>query len=120
VRDRESNHLKSLILQDDPRLYLNEVNLDRRPSSSQYHAVDQIIHALERPTPTVDLQTLHRFPTGEGGYEPPQAQDVIKMTVGEEDAIEALESQPTAQNLPLCPFAAVDQETIIPVEHDLS
>ena len=56
---------------------------------------------------------------GKGGYQPAEAEDVVKVRVGEQDFIEPLEADAAAEKLALRAFAAVDQEAIFIVLNNL-
>jgi hypothetical protein len=119
VNDRKGHDLEGVVLQHNPRAHLDEINLNRGFSASQHDAVDQIIHPLQRPAAAVDLKVINRFPAGEGGYQAPQAEDVVEMAVSEEDSVEPLETQTAAQYLSLGPLAAVYQKAVVSVKDDL-
>jgi len=73
----------------------------------------QFPHAAQGSHPAVDLHLLHGLPAAEGRGQAAQPEDVIQVAVRQQDALEPLEPEPTAQDLPLGPLAAVDQEAVL-------
>ncbi|OGO10352.1 MAG: hypothetical protein A2Z66_06185 [Chloroflexi bacterium RBG_13_66_10] len=77
------------------------------------------MNALERPAPGPDLEVVDRFPAGERGEKAGQPEDVVEVTVGDQNAVETAEPDSGAEDLPLSSLAAVDQETLVTVAHHL-
>jgi hypothetical protein len=50
---------------------------------TQRHAKDQLCHPFEGAMPAVNLQFFQHFPTAEGGCQPAQAENMVKVAVGE-------------------------------------
>ena len=67
----------------------------------------------------VDLHLLDRLPAHERGKQPGQPQDMIQVAVGDQDVVQALETDPGLQDLALGAFAAVDQEAVFIMLDDL-
>jgi hypothetical protein len=44
---------------------------------------------------------------------------MVEMAVGEQHFIQAFETQTAFQNLPLCAFAAVEQEAVLAMQNDV-
>jgi hypothetical protein len=59
------------------------------------------------------------FPTGKRGQEAAETEDVIEVSVGDEDASESTKANPRPEDLALGPFAAVDQESMVAKAHHL-
>ena len=90
-----------------------------RISTAQHHPKDELADAFQRPTAAEDLQLFDRLPAREGRDQPCQAQDVVEVTVGDQDAVEALEAQARLEDLALGALAAVDQEAVLVVDDHL-
>jgi hypothetical protein len=116
VRHGKGRDLKRVVLQYNSRVHLNEVNRYLRFPPSQDNTVYQIVYPLKRPTAAINLDVVDCLPTGKSGDQPAQTQNVIKMTVGKENPVQPLKAQPALQDLPLCPFATIDQKAIVFVQ----
>jgi hypothetical protein len=77
------------------------------------------MNALEGEFSGMDLQVVDRLPAQEGGKQSTQPKDVIQVTVGDEDVVEVLESQPGLQDLALGALAAVDEKAMLIMFHQL-
>ncbi len=119
VDDREGDHLEVVVFEHHAGADVDQVNRHRRARAAQHHTEDQVFDAIQRPAPTVDFQPVHGFPPRKGGDQPAQAQNVIEMAVGEQHALQTPEADPAAQNLPLRPFAAIDEKPLVAPQHDL-
>jgi len=113
----EGDQLHFSRIQDDTRLEGNQVELQVDLAASQ-HNVDQVSHPLQRPVAGIDVQFFGCFPTGKCRHNTTKSQDVIQVSVGQQNRIEALEAQAAAQQLALCALAAVDHEAPILVKND--
>lgn len=49
---------------------------------AQHHAENQIVDSIQGVLGAVDLNFFHNFPSKEGGHQPAQPQNMIKMSVG--------------------------------------
>ena len=87
--------------------------------ASQNDAEEEIVDPFQGPSAPPDLQTIDGFPAHECGKQPCQTEDVIEMTVCDQDPIETPESDPRLQDLALRPLTAIDQESVIPITYDL-
>ncbi|OQC22633.1 MAG: hypothetical protein BWX68_03063 [Verrucomicrobia bacterium ADurb.Bin063] len=68
----------------------------------------QVADAFERVSAAVDFQAVNGFPTHEGGEQSAKPEDVVEVTVGDEDAVETLEADARLQDLPLGALSAID------------
>jgi hypothetical protein len=62
---------------------------------------------------------LDALPASKRGQKAAEAEDVIEVSVGDEDAIEAAKPNSGPEDLALGPFAAVDQESMVAKAHHL-
>ena len=76
------------------------------------HDFHQRTHAGDGAGAAVDVEFFQRFPTTQRACQPAKPQDVVQMTVGQEDAIQTTKAQTAAQELTLGAFAAVDHEAV--------
>jgi hypothetical protein len=113
---REGRDCQAFSLPDGPRLDLVKVQLHLYLTTAKDN-IHEVADALQSPGATVDSQTSGCFPTGKRGDESPEAQNVVQMAVGEQDFVQAFETQAAAQNLALSSFTAVNKESAILV-HD--
>jgi hypothetical protein len=77
------------------------------------------MNAIERGTPSEDIELIDRLPAQERGHQPAQPKDMIEMAVREQDACKVLETSARLQDLALCAFTAIDQKTIFVMFDDL-
>ena len=119
MEDRESGHGEIIRFEEDARLDLMQVEDHRRLSAAQDHIVEQVMDAVERPLAAVDVHFLDGFPAHEGGEQPCQAEDVVQVTVGDENIAQVPEADAGLQDLALGALAAVDQEAEFIVLDDL-
>src|SRR5574337_1079755 len=91
-------------------LDLNQFDRHGRLGAAQNDAEQQIVNALERGLAGVQLKIVDRFPAHKGGKQARQAEDVIEVGVGDEDAVEALEADAALKNLALGAVAAIHQK----------
>ena len=75
--------------------------------------------ALQGEGAGIDLELVDRLPTHERREQAGQPQDVIEVTVGDQDAVQAAETEPRSKDLPLRPLAAVDEESVVLEGNDL-
>jgi hypothetical protein len=73
------------------------------------------VDAIKCGAPAEDFEFINRLPTQESAEQPAQPEDMIEMSVREQDARQAFESDPRLQNLALGSFAAIDEETVFVV-----
>ena len=64
------------------------------------------------------MRPLARLQQRQGRDQATQAQQVVEMGVGEQDAIEPAQAEPAPEQLALGPLTAIDQEPALPVHHD--
>ncbi len=77
------------------------------------------MHAIQRGTPAENLEFVNRLPAQERAEQTAQPENVIEMTMREQNAIQVFESQTRLQDLPLRAFAAIHQKAILVVLHHL-
>ncbi len=70
----------------------DQVNGHGRFRAAQYHAVHQVADALQRARAAVNFKVVDALPAHEGGEQPAEPEDVVEVTVGDEDAVETLEA----------------------------
>ena len=75
--------------------------------------------SVEGSSPGEDIQFINCFPSQERTEQSAQTQDVVKMSMCEEDAGEILKARSRLQDLALSPLSAVDQKTIFIMFDDL-
>src|SRR5512135_561660 len=75
--------------------------------------------AVQGPLAAIDVHFLNRLPTHEGGEQPCQPEDVVKMSMGDQDMAEILKAQAGLQDLALGALTAIDQEAVFIVLDDL-
>ena len=78
-----------------------------------HHAVQQVADTLQRVRAAVNLEAVNGFPAHEGGEQPAKPENVVEVSVGDEDAVEALKADAGLQDLALGTLAAVDQEAVL-------
>src|SRR5574341_75089 len=106
-----------VLVEQQAGLDLNQFDRHWRLGAAQNDAEQQIVNALERGLAGVQLKIVDRLPAHKGGKQARQAEDVIEVGVGDEDAVEALEADAALKNLALGAFAAIHQKAVL-VVHD--
>ena len=119
MNDGERAEAKSVILQKRPGLDGSELDVDRGAGAPQDNAEEKVVDALQGPGPGPDFQRFDCFPAHERGQQAGQSENVIEVSVGDQDPVQAPESQPRTKNLSLGSFAAVDQEAVISIGDDV-
>ncbi len=119
MEDRESRHREIAGLEEHAGLDLVQVEDDGGLTAAQHHAVEQVVDAVERPPAAVNVELLDGLPAHEGGEQPGQPEDVVQVTVGDENVAQVPEADAGLQDLALGAFAAVDQEAELVVLDDL-
>ena len=112
--------LKMLVFDQDARLNGREINFYRWTRPAKDHAEQQIVNAFQRPGAAPDLQFFDRFPSGKGGKQPSQAQDVVQMAMRYEYSIEPPETDPGSEDLALSALTTVDQDAIVAEANNVS
>ena len=75
--------------------------------------------ALEGVATGVDLERFDRFPAHEGREQATQSEDVVEMSVGNENPVQAAKPDARLKDLPLRPLSTVDQEAVLTVGDNL-
>lgn len=78
------------------------------------------MNAVQRPFTCQDLEIVDRLPSGKSRDQPSQSEDVVEMTMCDQDAIETPEPDSRPQNLSLGALATINQESLVAVGQDLS
>ena len=74
---------------------------------------------IERGPPAENIQLVYSLPTQECGHQSTQPQDVIEMTVRQQNASQIFKASARLQDLTLCAFTAIDQKPILIMFDDL-
>ena len=119
MEDREGRHREIIRLEENARLDLVQVEGHGCLPAAQHHAVEQVMDAVERPFATENIQFLDGFPAHECGEQAGQAEDVVEMTVGDENVVQVPEAEAGLQDLTLGALAAVNEEAEFVVLDDL-
>jgi hypothetical protein len=78
--------------------------------TTQHHTKDQVMHPVKGVPGAVDLHFFDHIPAQKGRHQPAQPKDMIKMTVGQQNLIQALKTNASTQDLALSPLTAIHQE----------
>jgi hypothetical protein len=117
--DREGENFQVVGFQNFSGHYLHENQFHRRLGAPQDDAEDEVPYPFQRGPSAVNLQILYGLPAGKGGNQSTQAQDVVQVTVGQQDAVQPFEPQPALENLPLGALTAIYQKPMVLIEHHL-
>ena len=71
------------------------------------------MNAGHRARRSENLQIIHCLPAQQGRNQTSQSQDMIQMAVSDQNAVEALETDPRFKDLALRTLAAVDQKAVL-------
>jgi hypothetical protein len=85
----------------------------------KHHAVQQVVDTIQRPAAAEDLQGLDRLPAQKGAQQAAQAQYVVQVPVGQQDARQVPETHARLQDLPLGSLSAVHQKAVFIVLDNL-
>ena len=116
---REGAHGEVGRVKEHPARHRDQLHRHGRLGAAQHYLEQQVVNAVKRGSAAVDLQLLDGLPAHERGEQPAEAQDVVEVSVGDEDAVEPLEAYPRLQDLPLRALAAVHQEAVLVVLHQV-
>jgi len=100
-------------------LDLVHVQWHGRLVATQHHIVNQRVDTIERGAPAKDIELIDRFPSKKGTEQTAQSEDVIEVSVCEQNVVDILKPRARLQNLSLCAFAAIHQKAIFIVFDDL-
>ncbi len=116
--DGKRRQSESAVLKQQTRLHL--IQLDAHIGNLPWPKdnLHQRLHTRQGKRPAVDVQFLQRLPAPQRAGQPAQAQDVVEVTVGEQNLVEPAETQARAQQLALRAFAAVDHEAVLVGQHE--
>ena len=117
---RESGDGKIFGFEKRPRLDFPEVKRHGGRVAAQHHILDQGADAIQCGAPSKDFELVNRLPAHERAEQTAEAENMIQVTVREQDARQMPKANPRLQDLALSPFAAIDQKTIFVVCDDLS
>jgi hypothetical protein len=81
--------------------------------------MNEIADSLHGMPPGVDLEPVDRFPAHEGRKQACQAQDVVEVTVRDQNPIQSSKTDSGLQDLALRALTAVNQESLLTVADDL-
>src|SRR5690606_11907746 len=112
MRNRKGAYGEILCLEELACLKLDQVDLNGQALITQHDIEQQRMNPIQRGTAAVNIEGFDAFPPGKGRHQAAQPQIVIEVSVCEQDAVQSFEADAAAQNLALCAFAAVDQETV--------
>jgi hypothetical protein len=74
-------------------LNFTQVKGNGRLGAPKDDTVEQVVDAAHGPMSGEEFHFFHCFPPHEGGEQTCEAEDVVKVTVGDEDFVEAFEPQ---------------------------
>ena len=104
----ERAQLVALARQHGVRRELDDGDLEREPAEDPAQRLEELVEAA-RP---VQRQRQLAAAQGEGLEHPGQTEEVVGVKVGQEDLLQVDEAEIGAQQLPLRPLAAVDQQPL--------
>ena len=107
-----------LALKNQAWLDLQKVQRHRRFCAPQHNAVDQITDAVHGVAGAVNVDLFDGFPAHEGRKHACQSKNMVQVTVGQEDMVQAFEANPRLQDLPLRAFATINHETELVMFND--
>jgi len=107
-----------LALKNQSWFDLQHIHGHRRLGTSQHNAIDQIANAVQRMAAAVNVNLLNGFPAHEGREHACQTEDMIKVTVSQQDMVQTFEANPGFQDLPLRALATIHHETKLVMFHD--
>ncbi len=118
VEDRESRYGKIVRFEEDSWLELVQIKGHRRLCSAQDYLIKQIMDAVEGPLATIYVNLINCLPAHECGEQPCQPENMVKVSMGDEDMLQVLEANAGLQDLALCALAAIDQEAkLVVLDH---
>ena len=118
VVNRKCPDIEVLALENQAGFDFEHIQWHRGFGAPQYHAVDQVSDAVHCVAAAVDVDLFNRFPPHKSRKHASQTEDVVEVTMGEEDVIQAFKAHPGFEDLPLGAFAAINHKTILIVLND--
>ena len=88
--------------------------------TAEDNIINQSANTIQCPTSAEDFKLINCFPAHERADQAAEAEDVIEVTMRQQDARQMPEADTGLQNLTLCAFAAVNEKTIFVVRDDKS
>ena len=119
VRDGKRRYGEVLGLEEHARLDLAELQRHGGLIPAQHDPVKQVMHAVESRAAAEDLKLLDCLPAQERAQQPAQAQNMVKVAMGQKHSRQVPKTDTRLQDLPLGALAAVDQEAVLVVLDDL-
>src|SRR5258708_631138 len=92
---------KIFVVKKDTWFQVYKMNGHGRLFAVQHNAKNQFVNAIQSGFATVDWERLGTPPQNKGGKKPRQSQNVVQVPVRDQDAVQALEADTTAQYLSL-------------------
>ena len=100
--------IKFIFLDNDTFFHRHECQIKGSVVAAQDNSINQIVHAAQGSFAPIYFQGIDRFPAQQGGEQSCQAQNMIEMTMRDQNTIEAFKSNPRLQNLSLGAFPTID------------
>ncbi len=113
-RDREI-----VRFEERPRLDLVHPDRHGRLVAAQDHTVDQVMDPVEGGAAAEDIQLLDRLPAHECGHQTGQPEDMVEVTMRQQDAGQVLEPGTRLQDLALGALPTIHQKSIFIMFDDL-
>ena len=115
---RKCPHSKIVLLDDGARLEHDALDLEWGRSVRPDHLGQQAPHGAERRRAAVHGEAAARFQQRQGGDQTADAEQMVEMGVGEQDAVQPTQPEPAREQLALGALAAVHQEPAPPVQDE--
>ena len=118
VRHRKGPHAQMVILDDGARLDGGVCDLEFGTCVRPDHLGEQTSHHPERCGAAVHRELAAGFEKRQGGHQSTEAEQVVEMSMGEQDAVQPTKSEPAPQQLALRALTAVHEKPAVPVQND--
>ena len=109
---RKGRDGKIRTVEEFARTYGDEFDRHGGVPAAQHDRIDQIMDAIQGSRATVNLELIDSLPTHERGEQSGQAENVVKVSVGNENAVQTFEADAGLQNLTLGSFATIHQKAV--------
>jgi len=94
VVNRKRLDLKMVALKNQSRFDLQHIQGHRRLVTSQHNAIDQIADAVHRMAAAVNVNLFNGFPAHKGREQACQTENMIKVSVRQQDMVQPLKPTP--------------------------
>jgi len=108
----KSRHGELFRFEEQSRLDIVEGYRRFSPVTAQHNAENQIVHPVQSMLGAVYLNLFHYLPAEKGGNKPSQTQNMVKMSMRQEDLIKSFKANTSTKDLSLCSLTTIDEEAV--------